>query len=809
MKTPNNGVELVFHLDEFLWEEEVLELTGGIEFYRTATLSADSSDSVVVVEHVLNRLTNSVDLRNAYPFLLALEYAVFGLSADIVSAQDLADRIQGSLHPWFESGQLFRVVAYHMGRLMNFASSNQTALARYDSSNCLMRQVSKARQDPAPISAQLRLCLNILFVYVIVNRDRNDLLSQVEDSTIHQSLLTALRLHTDSVVPTRKVVAMLFKLFSLYSTDCEIYLGSNTCLINGSQSRSTDDLSFSASPMSTLVHCIPFLSIPVLSDFRAFAALAMHQDNLINWIPMTSGTVVPRPSAIDEGIALIDKYLLEFISKYRFHEAELEFIKSHASLTRVMMLYAQAAESGRLMKPRTNLLKKYSSSQTETSRFSISEIARSMIANYHLVGDAGPRSVAGDPETSCDEEDAESLPCLPLVHEAFQSCHTWLAYGNNEDQIIEAIAEAAVPAAAVVETPAIEIERADRPFLGQIYTNQALKELIVVLLKILLTSCRGSIDPLSSPTNHPSFDLDRDYLLSVLEKEHVPLSESCIKKNYEIISSSISGLLLLLLRVTDQSQLQAIEKTIVSNNGCLVLLKIVTSYPADDSASSESIFPFLKDNKSWFLAVPPRLPNILFRSLKTLYALCRHNSGRIKKYLVHYKVAVVLKRFFTYPNVGIMKVAYKLFKIQIRYLSKKWKLMHIKLISCCYNATGLEPIDDYIVNDPDLLPEGTTEGCEDILNESGLVSSRHISERTQFDMEDYIKELSGMNFENEDEISAFCEKYSEPRSKFFGFGCRDYNEWLNLGLGLYVHYGNKYCTFTGIHMDETIRVDQG
>ena len=148
--------------------------------------------------------------------------------------------------------------------------------------------------------------------------------------------------------------------------------------------------------------------------------------------------------------------------------------------------------------------------------------------------------------------------------------------------------------------------------------------------------------------------------------------------------------------------------------------------------------------------------------------------------MVHYKVAVVLKRFFSYPNVGILELAYKLFKIQIRYLSKKWKHMHIKLISCCYNATSLEPIDDYLVNDPETQTEQVDH--EDILNDSKVSVSPMPITVTQDNLE-YMTALSSLNFSDEQDIDAFCQRFGEDRQRFFGLGIKDYGHWLRVGIG--------------------------
>jgi hypothetical protein len=156
--------------------------------------------------------------------------------------------------------------------------------------------------------------------------------------------------------------------------------------------------------------------------------------------------------------------------------------------------------------------------------------------------------------------------------------------------------------------------------------------------------------------------------------------------------------------------------------------------------------------------------------------LCKHNVSRIKKYLVHYKVAVVLKRFFACPNVALLAIAYKLFKIQMRFLGRKWKVMHIKLISCCYNATSLELMDDWLTNDPDVADMAGP--VDDLLNDSLLPPTT-----SDWDINEYLEALRKINFENSSEIQSFCDKFGEERDYFFGCkSVRTYKDWLRFTI---------------------------
>jgi len=165
--------------------------------------------------------------------------------------------------------------------------------------------------------------------------------------------------------------------------------------------------------------------------------------------------------------------------------------------------------------------------------------------------------------------------------------------------------------------------------------------------------------------------------------------------------------------------------------------------------------------------------------MKTLYALTKNNPARIKKFLVHYKLAVILKRFFRCPNLAVQKIAYKLFKKQIRYLGKKWKFLHTKLISNCFAMTPTEILDDWLVNDP---PDGAavpTDPVDDILNDSVIPPPNHPEPE---DYAEYIHALGTLNFENVKEIEEFQKKF--PYYDEFFFGYKNYRDYLNRILGI-------------------------
>jgi hypothetical protein len=777
MRERATDAEIVYHLDEFLWEEEGLEFRVAERCFQSMVNSLDTRNKLTVMDSIINELPVSNDRTDSFTRLMALHWIFFGGLADHRSVFDVIANIRDTYCPEYNRKRLINKLTSQLYGLILFVESNQIDFVRDTFRMTLSRQSSAVSSnsgqfEPSILSSKIRICLNLLYLSILIDQHENWLQETVEQIQLHEVLITALRIHADNIIPIRKVVLFILKLLSLFARDSVIHIPNNTPgLLECS----------STSPLSTLLGFVPQLSGPKLPDFRAFIALTLHQNSLMNWAPADGAR--SRPAAIEQAIQICDLNMIRFIESYRFSDPEIQLLRSDPSLLPAFQLYVQLTAERRVGRAGTTLLKP----SKITSRFSVPELTKHMLSNYQIT--------AANNDNSSDESD-QDLPNLPLFHQAYLSSHSWLAPPGREEELIEAIAEAAVPIRSFSE-PLIEVDAHNSSksfeYIARIYNRATLQEILVVLLKLLLTSCRGATDPVLSPTNHSSFDLDRDHLLTVLERFEAGVSppthrESSMRRNYEIIACAITGILVLLLKLhPDESDF--IQRTIVANNGCLVLLKQITSYPVDPidiaDMNAQSVFPELRSNKSWSMAIPPRLPTTLFRSLKALYILCKDSVPRIKKYLIHYKVAVVLKRFFNIPNVGILKMAYKLFKIQMRFLGKKWKFSHIKLLSCCYNATDLNFLDDWIVNDPDVMDiQGP---ADDLLNDSYLPTSPpHYEKKTIeiFNEHDYIEELRKLNFEKKEDTENFSIMYGDKPESFFGCkSLKSYQDWLLSTLG--------------------------
>ena len=731
---------VLYSLDDFLWAEEIVELSISREL---------SATSVPDLATVLSKLASDPERWNAYTLLSNLNDAVFDFFRSNEFSQSRLNVTRDVLVKLVRGG-LVPILTTHVGRLME-----------YEYQNRLVRDISRASSDSSEsgnhmlglessvVSGEYRICLNILFLSLIIEpRDWNDDLNQ-----LLILLMSALR-KPSHILPVRKTVLVVLELLRIGSNipNSSLMPSPNNPSLLGSNDETP-------SPQILLLNTFP-LSLPSLSDFRSLVALSLHQKSLID-SPIES-------VALDEGIALIDKYIAEFMSTYDFHNLEIDFMRNAPEMTRTFRAFIRAEK-----REKRTQLKRMNSADPNR----ISEFAKHLVGNYQV-----RNRFVEDSATSASETD-EATSVLPLVNEIYASCKNWIGTEGNDDELIEAIANAAIPDNHHVEC--LDDENGSWSTPIQLPPRDHLREFIINLLKILLSSCRGSSQS-SSPSNLVTFDIDRDHLLAVLERFEVsPDFSDWKRKNFEIISSSICGIFQILFSSTFSNQ-SFMESIFVANNGCLVLLKLITSAPED---GIDIVNPSSPTGKSSILGPAPKVPDSftlgrsstlstsLFRAMQTLYLLTRHSPSRIKKFLVHYKLAVILKRFFRCPNISIQKIAYKLFKKQIRYLGKKWKVLHTRLISNCYAVTPTEVIDDWLINDP---PEhGGSSPSEDVLNDSLMASPPSMN--LENDYSEYIFALSNLNFENPREIEEFQQRFGGNDEFFFGY--KNYRDYVSRALG--------------------------
>jgi hypothetical protein len=121
----------------------------------------------------------------------------------------------------------------------------------------------------------------------------------------------------------------------------------------------------------------------------------------------------------------------------------------------------------------------------------------------------------------------------------------------------------------------------------------------------------------------------------------------------------------------------------------------------------------------------------------------------------------------------------------MRYLNKKWKMMHIKLVSNCFAVTQTDVMDDWLTNDPDILPNHPPEidSPEDVLNDSTVsrCSPQVPPTAVSGDLVQYEKALISLDFTNGSQVEEFCRKFSE--SNFF-CGSKNFDDFLMRNIGI-------------------------
>ena len=652
--TEISNVEMCYHLDQFMWEEEIIEIQRGV-------VGVEDRNEVDVLEN----LVLAANLEESMEICDLLKSVWFCVCRGIIhetSVHAMCDSIRGFVN----------------------------VLCLWNFEVCLLRNLSKFLLcEFGPVrSLGIRVCLNLLYVM--------RLCGVCLDSAVF------VRVFSDfENLPVCKLLLLLF----LCLSPPKVYvLPPNTVQLAENPS----------SPLVTLLNSFP-LSLPALSDFRSFVLLAEHQYSLLRWTPPAGTPVFPRPAAIDEAIAIADKYLCEFALTYRFHDTEIEVLKGQEFAARPLKILMQTAKTKNRPRMRSNLLR------PPSQRFHVSEIARHMIPNYQLA--------------------REDVTDNSVLNEAYESASSWL---GSDEEVIEAIADAVVAdhpheTHETHETQAQDTHDTNAHETHETHAHDSHDNAqadVGLLLKHLLASCRA---------------------VSCDERDKLGASLGVVpgRPDWDICSCVILGLL-------ESGWDAACEKALVGNNGCLVLLKIITTFGVS-SGEYGGILPQIQNNTSWRMGMPDCRSYIVYRSLLLLYRICHQNSTRIKKYLIHYKVATVLKKYLQWPNVGIQKIAYKLFKIQISFLSKKWKYMHIKQISCCFAAVATEPMDDWLTSDP---PDDEEEPPAAPIVETPKT---------------YAEDFQRLDLSKKEQILSFCKQHNE---KNFFAGFENIEQFSTYGIGL-------------------------
>ncbi|KAK4510798.1 uncharacterized protein ATC70_005232 [Mucor velutinosus] len=288
-----------------------------------------------------------------------------------------------------------------------------------------------------------------------------------------------------------------------------------------------------------------------------------------------------------------------------------------------------------------------------------------------------------------------SLSNFQIIRERSKGIHHWQnRYTSTKDK----------------DTADDDVQR----WMEGLYANMLpeLQNVIVVLLKLLLMSVspnannRHSGDGSSSDSSEKE---DRD-VHDTVTLEY--LEEVDTKRNREVISKAISGLLLLLLKWSKSSHVLKYEyiSQLLADSSCMLLiLKMIGLQEVTDMVTAHTDVPyysFLDYNvnrtdhpeaniKDTTLYTNRRNMYWSINFLRILQMLTKHKPHRIML-LVQYKSAAILKKLLKIAHPVLEQYVLKLLKSQVPYLGRKWKSQNMRIISAIYLHCKTVLRDDWI-----------------------------------------------------------------------------------------------------------------
>ena len=135
---------------------------------------------------------------------------------------------------------------------------------------------------------------------------------------------------------------------------------------------------------------------------------------------------------------------------------------------------------------------------------------------------------------------------------------------------------------------------------------------------------------------------------------------------------------------------------LIDSNGLLVFLKILSQ----DFKAIEQQFINIYETDIINIQYGELIEFILLFNLKLIYKTCYKNEEYILKYLVECKLQIMLKKVLnSFPdNEKIKKYCMKLFKCQLKYFDKNWRLENAHIISNIYLTLKIRTENDIIEN---------------------------------------------------------------------------------------------------------------
>eukprot|EP00435_Cladocopium_sp_Y103_P046441 s1868_g13.t1 len=234
-----------------------------------------------------------------------------------------------------------------------------------------------------------------------------------------------------------------------------------------------------------------------------------------------------------------------------------------------------------------------------------------------------------------------------------------------------------------------------------------LTELVVLLLRLLLTSC-SNVDTYSGIVD---FARERKVADHTEAASNDPMAEVEAQRHREILASAVAGVILILLKSArrySSEDFAFLSQLVAESNGALVVLK----YLNQDMSTEQPIPPVLPCLQT-AVAAGKRLPlSACFwqacgtlRLVEVLYLVCRDCPERVRKYLIHYRAPFILKRLNRVESPRAQRLVLKLLKKQARHAraeccaAGKWRQANMKALSAIYLQVTMSPLEDWLLND--------------------------------------------------------------------------------------------------------------
>lgn len=184
--------------------------------------------------------------------------------------------------------------------------------------------------------------------------------------------------------------------------------------------------------------------------------------------------------------------------------------------------------------------------------------------------------------------------------------------------------------------------------------------------------------------------------LPAVDQEMCNIIELLNKVSLTAIIISFYFYILRALQKFDLIQYTVFAFHLIESNGLLVFLKILNQ----DYKAIEQQFINIYDTDIINIQFGQLIEVILLNNLKLIYKICYKNDEFIQKYLVECKVYIMLKKVLNnFPeNEKIKLCCLKLFKSQLKFYDKNWRVENINIITSLYLTLKLKPENEVIDN---------------------------------------------------------------------------------------------------------------